>query len=85
MKKVYVLIHKNKDDELDVQVFSDKETPTSKVMETMYGEDWEIQSSDETWELYGEIQNNLDTLWYGGEVWMGDEESWTLVESELQN
>ena len=41
MKKVYVLIHKNKDDELDVQVFSDKETPTSKVMETMYGEDWE--------------------------------------------
>ena len=84
MKKVYVLIHKNKDDELDVQVFSDKETPTSKVMETMYGEDWEIQSADETWELYGEIQNNLDTLWYGGEVW-GYEESWTLVESELQN
>ena len=84
MKKVYVLIHKNKDDELDVQVFSDKETPTSKVMETMYGEDWEIQSADETWELYGEIQNNLDTLWYGGEVWIGDEESWTLVESKLQ-
>ena len=85
MKKVYVLIHKNKDDELDVQVFSDKETPTSKVMETMYGEDWEVQSADETWELYDEIQNNLDTLWYGGEVWIGEEESWTLVESELQD
>ena len=84
MKKVYVLIHKDKDGKLDVQTFSDKETPTSKVMETMYGEDWEIQSADETWELYDEIQNNLDTLWYGGEIW-GDEESWTLVESELQD
>ena len=51
----------------------------------MYGEDWEIQSADETWELYDEIQDALDTLWYGGELWIGEEEFWALVESELQN
>ena len=85
MKKVYVLIHKDKDGKLDVQTFSDKETPISKAMETMYGEDWEIQSADETWELYDEIQDALDTLWYGGELWIGEEELWALVESEIQD
>jgi len=83
MNKVYVLIHKDDMGNLDVQVFKDKETPTSKVMETMYGEDWEAQAADEKWELYDEIQGNLDALWYEREV-IDDDESWWLMEAEVQ-
>ena len=34
---------------------------------------------------FDEIQDALDTLWYGGELWIGEEEFWALVESELQD
>lgn len=55
MNRVYVLIHKDDNDELDVQSFKDQETAIAMVMETMYGEDWEFQAGDEEWDLYDEI------------------------------
>ena len=55
MNKVYVLIHKDDNDEMDVEVFKDREMAVSKVMETVYGEDWEAQAADEEWELYDDI------------------------------
>lgn len=84
MNKVYVLIHKDHDGELDVKAFKDKETPISQVMETMYGEDWEAQAADEEWDLYEEIQGNLDTIWEG--YWVGNKDgSWLLKETEVQD
>ena len=41
MNKAYVLIHKDDNDEMDVELFNDKEAAIAKVMETVYGEDWE--------------------------------------------
>lgn len=55
MNKAYVLIHKDDNDGMDVEVFKDREMAVSKVMETVYGEDWEAQAADEEWELYDDI------------------------------
>ena len=84
MNKVYVLIRKDDMNECDVEAFKDKETAVSKVMETIYGEDWEAQAADEEWDLYEEIQGNLDVLWEGR--WLeDDDEAWMLKEAEVQD
>ena len=85
MNKVYVLIHKDDMDELDVETFKDKESAVAKVMETVYGEDWEAQAADEEWEMYDDIQTDLDALWYGNNEVIDDSGSWILKESELQD
>ena len=84
MNKVYVLIRKDDNDDMDVETFKDKEAAIAKVMERKYGEDWEAQAADEEWDLYAEIQDDLDSLWYGREV-LDDDESWILKESEVQD
>ena len=85
MNKVYVLIHKDDMDELDVEIFKDKEAAIAKVMETVYGEDWEAQAADEEWDLYDDIQTDLDALWYGNNEVIDDSGSWTLKEAEIQD
>ena len=84
MNKVYVLIHKDDMDKLDVETFKNKESAISRVMEIIYGEDWSAQAEDQEADLYEDIQTDLDALWYGDEV-IDDSGSWVLKESEVQD
>ena len=64
MNKVYVLVHVDSTNEIDIDVktFSSKDDAMAYVMEYLFGEDWEFQMDDEEWENRSELLDAWDAI-----------------------
>ena len=72
MNKVTVVARTQKNNDIDIKAYRDKDVAIAQTMEDMYGEDWEIQMEDEEWELSDEIKFAFDNLveygwWYSSD------------------
>ena len=86
MNKVYVLVHVDSTSEIDIDVktFSDKDDAMAYVMEQLFGEDWEIQMSDENWERQPELLDAWDAIQDYGYT-DGEEHVWQLFETGIDD
>jgi hypothetical protein len=68
MDKITVVARTQKNNDIDIKAYRDKDVAIAQVMEDMYGEDWEMQMNDEEWELSDDIKFAFDNLmeygWY---------------------
>ncbi len=68
MNKVTVVARTQKNNDIDIKAYRDKDVAIAQIMEDMYGEDWEMQMEDDEWELSDEIKFAFDNLmeygWY---------------------
>ena len=61
MNKITVVARTLKNNDIDIKAYRDRESAVAQVMEERFGEDWEMQMGDESWELSDEIQFALTT------------------------
>ena len=68
MNKIIVTARLMKNNDIDVKAFKDKDEAIEDIMQTLYGEDWDIQMNDDKWELSEDIRFAFDNLdeygWY---------------------
>lgn len=83
MDKTFVVINRERNDQIGVTCFNRKEDAVAFAMESLYGEDWEIMLNDEEWEHSADMQNEMDNLWYGRWVYGGEGNDWLVKESEV--
>ena len=83
MNKVYVLVNvDSREIDIDVKTFSDKDNAMAYAMEYLFGEDWELQMSDEEWGERAKLLDAWDAISDYGYT-DKDEHVWRLFEKEV--
>lgn len=80
---VYIMMELDESGDYTLKAYADKYKAANEVMERVYGEDWELQMDDDSWEKSSEIATNYEDLLesYG----FTDEEGvvWSITETEV--
>ena len=82
--KIYVLIKADGDD-VAVKVYKDKYKAAGYVMETCYGEDWEIQMEDEDWENAPYSKSDYEEILNGYGFTDGEGVLWSIEETVIED